>query len=104
MCTGWRRDWDGIKGVLNVTVIEISIERAIERLKFIKKYELQPADKLSFAAISMAISALEKQLPKTAEYKIHDKWFGMGKRDWCPVCDYMFETIEDILYLSLIHI
>ena len=47
-----------------MTEIKISIERAVNRLLFIKEHELQPADKLSFAAIKMAIQALEKQIPK----------------------------------------
>ena len=47
-----------------MTEIKISIERAVNRLLFIKEHELQPADKLSFAAINMAIQALEKQIPK----------------------------------------
>lgn len=47
-----------------MTEIKISIERAVNRLLFIKEHELQPADKLSSAAIKMAIQALEKQLPQ----------------------------------------
>ena len=46
-----------------MTEIKISIERAVNRLLFIKEHELQPADKLSFAAIKMAIQALEKGIP-----------------------------------------
>jgi hypothetical protein len=62
-----------------MTEIKISIERAIKRLLFIKEYELQLADKLSFAAINMAIQALEKQVPKKPVIK---EWSPAR----CPTC------------------
>ena len=65
-----------------MTEIKISIERAIKRLLFIKEYELQPADKLSFAAINMAIQALEKQIPKRVNKASENKL----NTNLCPVC------------------
>lgn len=44
-----------------MTEIEISAERAIERLEFIRDYELQPVDKLGKAAIKLAIDCMKKQ-------------------------------------------
>lgn len=74
-----------------MTEIKISIERAVKRLLFIKEHELQPADKLSFAATKMAIQALEKRIPKKViktetssqacpECKSNVRW------KYCPNC------------------
>lgn len=56
-----------LEGVELMTEIEITKDRAIERLEFIRRYELQPADKLSFATIKMAIGALCSQISLTKE-------------------------------------
>lgn len=44
-----------------MTEIEITADRAIERLEFIRDHELWACDKLSKAAIKMSISALRAQ-------------------------------------------
>jgi hypothetical protein len=69
----------------SMTEIKISIERAVNRLLFIKEHELQPADKLSSAAIKMAIQALEKEIPKKP--KIMDSTL-VGEKFWwyCGHC------------------
>ena len=75
-----------------MTEIEISIERAIKRLEFIREHELQPADKLSFAAIKMAIQALGKQIPKRPIIK---PW----NPALCPSCGMeLSESIGDGYY------
>lgn len=75
-----------------MTEIKISIERAVNRLLFIKEHELQPADKLSFAAINMAIQALERQIPKKP--REHYNWVDLTEEErqetarwYCKSCD-----------------
>lgn len=54
-----------------MTEIKITTDRAIERLEFIRKSDLHPADKIGFAAIKMSITALcemaERKNPLTLE-------------------------------------
>jgi len=66
----------------SMTEIKISIERSVNRLLFIKEHELQPADKLSSAAIKMAIQALEKEIPKRVNTASENKL----NTNLCPVC------------------
>ena len=43
--------------------------------------------------LSLAISALEKQLPKPPEHKVHEKYKALGKNYYCS-CGVMFVDFE----------
>lgn len=49
---------------------------------------------LSAKSNAVAISALEKQIPKPPEHKVHDEYKSLGKNYYCP-CGVMFLDWEN---------
>lgn len=54
------------------------------------------ADVEFYEAIEKAISALEKQIPKKAEWTVDGSWGVKSKQPVCPACDYYLTKFQFI--------
>ena len=70
------------------------VREAIEDLKSINVFSNKSeVGQKRIAAIKLAISALEKQLAKPPEHKVHEKYKALGMNHYCS-CGVMFVDFE----------
>ena len=70
----------------------MKIEGTIDEFKDRRGYYLD--DKYRLECYDTAISALEKQIPKLPEHKVHEKYPSLGKNYYCK-CGVMFVNWEN---------
>ena len=74
----------------------MNTKQAIKNLNAMKmNYDQRDKKSIPIQTIDMAIEALEKQIPKPPEYKVHEKYPTLGKDYYCQECGVLFASWED---------